>query len=85
VRANRGAYVDFAAHGVNVQVSVGGATAQVSGTSFAAPIIAAEAAAHLQTPSPTGAARVVNRLRDRAEDLGAPGRDNTFGWGALRD
>ncbi len=85
IRANRGAYVDFAAHGVNVQVNLGETTAQVSGTSFAAPIIAAEAAAHLQTPSPTESARVVSRLRDQAEDLGAPGRDNTFGWGALRD
>jgi subtilisin family serine protease len=85
VRANRGAYVDFAAHGVNVRVDVGDTTAEVSGTSFAAPVIAAQAAAHLQAPSPAESARVVNRLRNQAEDLGAPGRDNTFGWGALRD
>lgn len=85
IRANRGAYIDFAAHGVNVSVDVGGSSERVSGTSFAAPFIAAEAAAHLHTPSPTESARVLTRLRDRAEDLGAPGRDNVFGWGALRD
>lgn len=85
IRANRGAYIDFAAPGVNVIVDVGGASERVSGTSFAAPVIAAEAAAHLHTPSPAESARVLTRLRDRAEDLGEPGRDNVFGWGALRD
>lgn len=85
VRANRGAYIDFAAPGVNVSVDVNGASELVSGTSFAAPIIAAEAAAQLHTPSQTESARVLTRLRDRAEDLGEPGRDNIFGWGALRD
>lgn len=83
VRANRGPYIDFAAQGVNVRVTLGDETTQVSGTSFAAPVIAAEAAAHLHTPSPTESARVVGRMRERAEDLGAPGRDQIFGWGAL--
>lgn len=85
IRANRGAYIDFAAHGVNVSVDLGGLSERVSGTSFAAPVIAAEAAAQLHAPSPEESARVLTRLRDRAEDLGAPGRDNIFGWGALRD
>ena len=85
IRANRGSYIDFAAPGVNVNVDVGGANERVSGTSFAAPVIAAEAAAHLHAPSPVDSARVVTGLRNRAEDLGEPGRDNIFGWGALRD
>ncbi len=84
-RANRGSYIDFAAPGVDVTVDVDGSTVRVSGTSFAAPAIAAEAAAHLHEPSPSASARVLTRLRAQAEDLGAPGHDNVFGWGALRD
>ena len=83
IRANRGPYIDFAAPGVDV--SVEGGAARVSGTSFAAPVIAAEAAAHLHAPSLTESARVLTNLRARAEDLGEPGHDNIFGWGALRD
>lgn len=85
IRANRGAYIDFAARGVNVSVDLGGQPERVSGTSFAAPVIAAEAAAHLHAPSLVESARVVARLRDRAEDLGEPGHDSVFGWGALHD
>lgn len=81
IRANRGPYIDFAAPGVDVSVD----GARVSGTSFAAPVIAAEAAAHLHAPSPTESARVLTNLRARAEDLGEPGHDNIFGWGAVRD
>lgn len=84
IRANRGDYIDFAANGVNVIVEVGGSSERVSGTSFAAPVIAANAAIQLHAPSPTEAARVVARMRAHAEDLGAPGRDDIFGWGALR-
>ena len=85
VRANRGAYIDFAAPGVHVSVDMGGETTEVSGTSFAAPVVAAEAAARMSEPSPAASSRVLSHLRNRAEDLGAPGRDNIFGWGALRD
>lgn len=85
IRANRGDYIDFAAPGVNIVVDVRGTPERVSGTSFAAPVIAAEAATQLQAPSPTEAARVLARMRARAEDLGEPGRDDVYGWGALRD
>jgi subtilisin family serine protease len=83
IRANRGGYLDFAAPGVNVPVEVGGSTAEVSGTSFAAPYVAAAAAAELHEPSLSGARRVINLLRERAQDLGEPGHDDVFGWGAL--
>lgn len=85
LRASRGAYIDFAAPGVNVAVASGDRTIEVSGTSFAAPVVAAQIAAHLHAPSPTQSARAVSALRERAEDLGAPGRDPVFGWGALYD
>ncbi len=85
VRANRGDYIDFAARGVDVNVGVGDSVARVSGTSFAAPVIAAEAALHLHSPSPDEAERVLAGMRNRAVDLGEPGHDIIFGWGALRD
>lgn len=85
VRASRGEYIDFAAHGVDVNVAMGSSTVRVSGTSFAAPLIAAEAAAHLHLPSPAASARALAALQARAEDLGDPGRDRIFGWGALRN
>jgi hypothetical protein len=85
LRANRGTYIDFAAEGVDVAVSTRDESLVVSGTSFAAPRIAAELAQHLQSPSPRNAAHALATMRDRAEDMGEPGRDTVYGWGAIRD
>ncbi|HCK83184.1 MAG TPA: hypothetical protein DHW63_01270 [Hyphomonadaceae bacterium] len=85
VRANRGGYIDFAANGVNVRVQSGGHELLVSGTSFAAPLVAARIAEQMGTPSPTRATEILSELRQRAVDLGAPGRDPIFGWGAVRN
>nr|WP_245601647.1 type VII secretion-associated serine protease mycosin [Hamadaea tsunoensis] len=55
----------------------------VEGTSFAAPLVAA-AAALLRSKWPLmSAANVVNRLIRTADDLGAPGRDDTYGFGLV--
>lgn len=83
-RANRGEYVDFAAFGVDVPVQLGGATLSVSGTSFAAPIVAVRIAEHLSTPSPSTAASAIDAVRGEAVDRGAPGRDPVYGWGIVR-
>lgn len=80
-RANRGDYISFAALGVHVPVA---GPQKVSGTSFAAPTVAAEVARRLHVQSPDSAARVLSQLRSEAVDLGPPGRDQTFGWGWLR-
>ena len=85
LRANRGSYIDFAAEGVNVAVATPNENLVVSGTSFAAPRIAAAFAQHLQRPSPRGAANALAAMRNRAEDLGEPGHDAIYGWGAIRD
>ena len=82
-RANRGDYVDFAAAGVDLPVEVGDTQVTVTGTSFAAPIVAARIASLLHEPSPSEARRVLQSLRKSAVDLGAPGRDPVFGWGAI--
>ena len=80
-RANRGDYISFAAVGVHVPVA---GPQSVSGTSYAAPSVAAAVARRHQAQSPDAAARVLVQLRAEAIDLGPPGRDKTFGWGWLR-
>ena len=85
MRANRGAYISFAAPGVDLDVRSGDGGVLVSGTSFAAPLVAARIAERLHQPSPVNARNVLAALQDQAIDLGAPGRDPIFGWGALRD
>jgi len=55
----------------------------VSGTSFAAPIVARRAAHELVAPHPGASADLVQRLASEAIDLGRPGRDTRYGYGLL--
>src|SRR5262249_8817405 len=84
-RANRGDYIAFAAPGVRVASeyeSTASKTAKtVSGTSFAAPAVAAMIA--LKLGHSASLEDVMAELKGEARDLGAPGRDATYGWGAL--
>jgi subtilisin family serine protease len=79
--ANRGAYVDIAAPGVNVRhAAPGGGFSVSSGTSFAVPF-ATVAAAYLRreaTPE-----LVLDRIYAAATDIGPPGRDDIYGYGLL--
>lgn len=82
--ANQGPQVDFAAWGVSTPVALpkGGYGAE-SGTSFAAPIVAAAIAEQMaRSGGPASAA--VESLIAQAEDLGGKGRDNTYGYGLLK-
>ena len=80
--AGRAAHVDFAAYGAEVRVAApGGRPAEVRGTSYAAPVVAARLALLLDAPDPTGAQRAVAKLAAAAVDLGAPGVDPVFGKG----
>lgn len=83
--ANHGDYVDFAAHGVDLRVAdPQGAIDTVSGTSYAAPVVAARLAAAMDDgPDVARAAAAVNALASEARDLGAPGRDPVFGYGLI--
>lgn len=77
-----GASVNLCAPGTSVSVAApdGGMTTR-SGTSFAAPHVAAAAACvQLAQPGVT-AARVRQTLYGYAEDLGVPGRDDRYGYG----
>lgn len=83
-RAVRGPHIDLAAPGVDVWIaaSVQGARPR-TGTSFAAPFVSAAIALARQSTPEAGMNEVLDRVTAAAEDLGAPGRDDTFGWGLL--
>ena len=83
-RAVQGAYVDIAAPGVGIwtAASIRGGRPK-TGTTFAAPYVAA-AAALLKAREPhLKWQEVKERLYARASDIGEPGRDDVFGWGLL--
>lgn len=81
--ANRGAYVAFAAPGVQLWTAVPGGGKFQSGTSFAAPYLTAKIAAEM--PAAGGTADLFRETLSReAVDLGAPGKDIVFGWGLVK-
>lgn len=84
--ANRGDYVDFAARGVAVTtLDQNGAVRDATGTSFAAPVIAARLAAKLRKPGVDASRKAVRELEAEARDLGAKGRDPVYGAGLIGD
>jgi len=81
--ANRGEYVDIAAPGVNIRhAQPGGGYAASSGTSYAVPFVTVAAARLLQ--SNTEPATMLDTLYASAIDVGAPGRDQIYGYGQLQ-
>jgi subtilisin family serine protease len=84
IEAARGPQVMFAAPGADLAAAAGGHTyAAVRGTSFAAPFVAALLAAGLSAPNSADAAAALDALAKAAVDLGPPGRDLTYGYGAV--
>lgn len=82
--ANQGEYVDFAAQGVNARVAAKDDELEtVSGTSFAAPVVAAALARKLKQPDPRLARKAEMELANSAEDAGEPGRDPVYGYGII--
>lgn len=82
--ANRGAYVMFAARGVEVPVAgPDGAVRQVTGTSFASPLVAVEIARQMREPAAASPDKAILAVASHAVDLGAPGRDPVFGYGLV--
>lgn len=80
--SNQGEHVDFAALGAGV-VSAGAehAFAEQSGTSLAAPVVAAYLACHMARG--LSADDAIAALAAKAVDLGVPGRDSIYGHGLL--
>jgi subtilisin family serine protease len=82
--ANRGAHVDFSARGVAVAaIDAKGDVRDATGTSFAAPVIAARLAGQLRSPDSAAAQKAIRALEAEARDLGAPGRDPIYGAGLV--
>jgi len=83
--SNRGSRIELAAPGVRVRSTLpGGGYGEKSGTSMACPHVAGAASqvlAHVDTATNNRKAR--SRLRSTAEDLGADGKDNEFGYGLV--
>lgn len=83
-RASRGEHVDFSAPGVDIPTAEpGGGVGSRSGTSFATPFVTAAVAMVMRQRS-LAPAGVTRQLAATAKDLGAPGRDDTFGHGLLQ-
>lgn len=83
-RAAQGPHVDFAAPGVEVAfVNAKGRKERLTGTSFAAPYVAAALAVLHRQDAGAGVDTLVGRLAPIALDLGKPGKDPVFGWGAI--
>ncbi|MDZ7736089.1 MAG: S8 family serine peptidase [Gammaproteobacteria bacterium] len=72
-KASHGDYIDFAAPGVDVWTAAASGGRYVSGTSYAVPFVTAAVLL-----------AALSRLRQRARDLGKPGRDPVFGHGLLQ-
>jgi len=80
--ANRGAYVEIAAPGVEIlAASAGHGHELVSGTSFATAYVSGLAALLLEVAPDLAPAQVRTVLIETAVDLGTPGRDDAFGAG----
>jgi hypothetical protein len=83
-RAVRGQHVDFAAPGVAVAAAgPAGSDGAVSGTSFAAPYVAAALALRHTSLDAVSAQRAVADLARESADLGDPGQDPVYGFGAV--
>lgn len=81
--ANRGNQVAFAAQGVSVVTArASGGFGRESGTSMASPVVAAFLSCELHN-NKTNLTDAFKNLTAQAIDLGAPGRDDIFGYGLL--
>ena len=83
--AARGGHVLLAAPGAALPAARAGTRrhAEVRGTSFAAPLVAALLAAQLPRPDPAAAGLALGALTSSATALGEPGRDALFGHGLV--
>jgi minor extracellular protease Epr len=83
-RAGRGKQVQFAARGSFPGTGAPVISAEpVSGTSFAAPLVAAEIEHRWRLSPQATREQIVAAMRTEAVDLGDPGWDPVYGWGRV--
>ena len=82
-RANSGPETAFAAPGVDLYLPGADGFGYRSGTSYATAVVTALVAQDISR-GVSGRNAIVKGLIERAEDLGPPGRDPSFGWGLVR-
>lgn len=83
-RAARGDHIQFAARGsFGPGQSLVETDTTLTGTSFAAPVVAAAAARQWQKTPSASREQVLAAMRSSALDMGAPGRDPIYGYGDL--
>ena len=84
IEAERGPQVMFAALGADLKAAaLNHGYVPVRGTSFAAPAVAALLAPAVSTPDRKTVLDAIDALAKRAVDLGAPGKDLTYGFGLV--
>jgi hypothetical protein len=84
LEAGRGPQVMFSALGADLKAAnIEHGYVTVRGTSFAAPTVAALLADSLSSPSQDAARAAIEALAKQAIDLGAPGKDLTYGFGLV--
>lgn len=83
-RATRGDYVQFAALGsYGLDQNVVETPVALAGTSFAAPVVAAEIMRRWRDEPNAGRETILAAMRAAASDMGAPGHDPIYGWGRI--
>jgi len=82
--SSQGPYIDFAAPGSTIYTTKRGGTYDyAAGTSFSSPITAGVIALLFSNNPSMSPDQVYDALKNSAVDLGAPGRDDSYGWGRI--
>ena len=82
--ANQGSYIAFAAPGVRVWIPGGGSFGQyLTGTSFAAPFVAAAATLAMADEKDVSPDQLSRKMAAHSRHLGSPGRNPIYGYGLI--
>ena len=81
--SNTGNNIDLAAPGDSFSTQMGGGYVSVGGTSYSSPIVAGVAALVISANPSLSPTQVQDILKQSADDLGAAGWDQSYGWGRV--